>query len=252
LAHPLSLTSDSDLGIGDETYTGAAASTPTVYDIDGFDNPASTVAALHAKGAHVICYIDVGTAENWRSDYSEFLTPAATAADVLGSSNGWAGENWLNVYTPAALAVVEPIMMARFEMCAAKGFDAVEPDNMDGAENSTGFSGSVATIAAQDAYDEWVANAVHSLGMSVGQKNFEDQSQVLEPYFDFSIEEQCFQYDDCSDLAPYTKAGKAVFEVEYQGQGPAPASFCPSANALGFNSVEFDLDLDAKVRVPCR
>jgi hypothetical protein len=40
--------------------------------------------------------------------------------------------------------------------------------------------------------------------------------------------------------------------VEYQGQGSAPASFCPSANALDFDSVQFDLDLDGDVRVPCR
>ncbi len=33
------------------------------YDIDGFENSASEVAALHAQGKHVICYIDVGTAE---------------------------------------------------------------------------------------------------------------------------------------------------------------------------------------------
>lgn len=244
LDHPLSVTSNTDMGIGDETYTGAAAATPTVYDIDGFDNPASTVAALHARGDHVVCYIDVGTAENWRPDYSEF--PAA----LLGSSNGWPGENWLDTDPSGPdYSTLQSIMTARFEMCASKGFDAVEPDNMDGAENSTGFN---ITIAEQDQYDEWVANEVHSLGMSVAQKNYEDQSSVLEPYFDFVIEEQCFQYDDCSDLAPYSRAGKAVLEVEYQGQGSAPASFCPSANALDFDSVQFDLDLDGDVRVPCR
>ena len=37
------------------------------YDIDGFDNSAGEVSTLHGQGKHVICYIDVGTAENWRS-----------------------------------------------------------------------------------------------------------------------------------------------------------------------------------------
>ena len=32
-----------------------------VFDIDGFDNSAATVAALHAQGTKVICYIDFGT-----------------------------------------------------------------------------------------------------------------------------------------------------------------------------------------------
>ena len=84
LDHPLS-TSSAPTWTGDTTYTGAAAGNPTVYDIDGFDNGAATVAALHARGAKVICYIDVGTSENWRPDAAAF--PAA----LQGSSNGWAG-----------------------------------------------------------------------------------------------------------------------------------------------------------------
>ena len=87
--------------------------------------------------------------------------------------------------------------------------------------------------------------------MSVAQKNFEDQSAILEPYFDFVIEEQCFQYNDCNDLAPYTAANKAVLEVEYSDQGANPASYCSTAIADHFSSVEFDTALDAEVRVPC-
>jgi hypothetical protein len=245
LDHPLSTSSAADLATSDTAYNGDTppATDPTVYDIDGFDNSAATVAALHARGAKVICYIDVGTSENWRPDYASF--PAA----LQGSSNGWAGERWLDT-SPAGpdYSTLQSIMMARFEMCASKGFDAVEPDNMDGSENSTGFS---ITNAQQDAYDEWVATAVHSLGMSVAQKNFEDQSATLAPYFDFVIEEQCFQYNDCNDLAPYTAANKAVLEVEYSDQGANPASYCSTAIADHFSSVEFDTSLDAKVRVPC-
>jgi hypothetical protein len=122
------------------------------------------VATLHAAGQHVICYIDVGTSENWRSDYSSF--PAA----VQGSTNGWPGEKWLNVND---LATLEPIMTARSQMRKAAGYDAVEPDNMDGFENSTGFT---ITAAAQATYGEWVVNEVHSLGMAVFQKNDAEQA----------------------------------------------------------------------------
>jgi hypothetical protein len=91
------------LGIGDKTHTGAGA--PTVYDIGGFDNTGTdnghessslrssvspVVAELHKLGDHAICYIDVGTTENWRADYSEF--PKA----LLGEENGWSGESWLD------------------------------------------------------------------------------------------------------------------------------------------------------------
>ena len=107
-------------------------------DIDGFDNSAAEVATLHAAGQHVICYIDVGTAENWRSDYGSF------PAGVQGNTNGWPGEKWLDV---RQLSVLEPIMAARFQMCQQKGFDAVEPDNTDGFENGTGFPISAAQQA---------------------------------------------------------------------------------------------------------
>ena len=165
-------------------------------DIDGFDTTASTVSAFHSRGQHVICYIDVGTAENWRPDYGQF--PAAD----LGSDNGWPGEKWLNIADPA----IRPIMAARFQMCQQKGFDAVEPDNMDGYENSTGFS---ISASQQAAYDEWVAQEVHSLGMAVFQKNDPEQAATLQPSFDGALDEQCNEYSECSSFAPYVSAGQA-------------------------------------------
>jgi len=242
LGHPLSIASPSDLGLGSITYSGAAAR-PTVYDIDGFNNSAATVAALHALHAHVICYIDVGTWENWRPDASAF--PAA----LLGASNGWPGEQWLDTNPNGPdYAALQAIMTARLEMCRNQGYDAVEPDNLDGSENTTGFA---ITVGEGDQYAAWVAKEAHALGMSVAQKNFEDQSSVLQPYFDFVIEEQCFQYGDCADLQPYVSANKAVFEVEYSDQGANPASYCPTAVAGRLSSTEFDTALDGAVRVPC-
>jgi hypothetical protein len=87
--------------------------------------------------------------------------------------------------------------------------------------------------------------------MLVAQKNFESQAAQLEPSFDFALVEQCFHSGDCNDLAPYARAGKAVLEVEYSDQGAQPASYCPTAIADHFSSVEFDTALDGRVRVPC-
>src|SRR5476651_392441 len=60
LSHPLSLSSVRDMGTADKLPNGAAAPAPVIYDIDGIINSASTVAALHAMGAHVVCYVEVG------------------------------------------------------------------------------------------------------------------------------------------------------------------------------------------------
>jgi hypothetical protein len=206
-------------------------------DLDGFDTGAATVADFHQLGQHTICYIDVGTWENWRSDASVF--PAA----VLGDANGWPGERWLDI---RQLSVLEPIMTARFQICAQKGFDAVEPDNMDGFENSTGFP---ISAAQQLSYDEWVAQEVHSLGMAVLQKNDPDQAAQLEPYFDGVLAEQCNQYAECSSYQPYLAASKPVLNAEYQSS--LYPSFCSSDETAGIMGALYAPALDGGVYQPC-
>jgi hypothetical protein len=207
-----------------------------VFDVDGFETTAAQVAALHAAGKHVVCYIDVGTAENFRPDYSEF------PASVLGKSNGWPGERWLDV---RALGVLEPIIRRRLATCAQKGFDAVEPDNIDGFENRTGFS---ITARQQLVFDEWVAEAVHGLGMAVLQKNDGEQAQAMEPSFDGVLTEQCNQYRECGDFAPYLQAGKPVINAEYK---LARKRFCAADEAAGIVGARFNLALDGKRFQPC-
>ena len=58
------------------------------YDIDGFENSAAEVALLHAAGRHVICYIDVGTAESFRPDYHLSLARCSAAQTAGRASAG--------------------------------------------------------------------------------------------------------------------------------------------------------------------
>lgn len=206
------------------------------YDIDGFENSAAEVAALHAQGKHVICYIDVGTAENFRPDYSEF------PRSVLGRSNGWPGERWIDI---RQLSIIEPIMTRRFEMCREKGFDAVEPDNIEAYANKSGFP-----ITAQDqlTYNEWVAEEVHSLGLAVLQKNDGEQTPELEPYFDGALSEQCNQYHECADFDLYLEAGKPVLNAEYSLK---TSRFCAADNAAGIMGARYNLALNGRRYEPC-
>jgi hypothetical protein len=209
----------------------------SIYDVDGFSTGAAEVARLHALGKHVVCYIDVGTWENFRPDRRRF--PKA----VLGKPNGWPGERWLDV---RRLSVLKPIMTARFKLCARKGFDAVEPDNIDGFENDTGFH-----ITARDQlrYDEWVANEVHALGMAVLQKNDPEQARTLEPYFDGVLDEQCNQYQECGSFRPYLRAGKPVLNAEYKPS--LYPGFCGADERAGIMGALYDLGLDGRVYKPC-
>lgn len=206
-------------------------------DFDGFDNGSATVARFHARRQHVICYIDVGTWERWRPDAHRF------PRSVLGSRNGWPGERWLDV---RRLSVLEPIMAARFEMCANKGFDAVEPDNIDGFENGTGFR---ITAAQQLTYDEWVASKAHSLGMAVFQKNDPEQASRLQPHFDGVLDEQCNQYSECSSFKPYRRAGKPILNAEYRRS--SYPGFCAADNRAGIMGALYNLALDGSTYRPC-
>jgi hypothetical protein len=141
--------------------------------------------------------------------------------------------------------VLEPIMQARFQICREKGFDAVEPDNIEGYANKSGFP-----LSAQQqlTYNEWVAGAVHALGMAVLQKNDGEQTSQLEPYFDGALDEQCNQYHECGDFQPYLTAGKPVLNAEYQ---LAPSRFCASDNAAGMMGARFNLSLNGATFKPC-
>jgi len=209
----------------------------SVYDIDLFDNDASVVAALHAKGRKAICYVSVGTFEDWRPDAGRF------SAAIKGLPlDDFPDERWLDI---RRLEELKPILEARFDLCKQKGFDAVEPDNVDAYTNKSGFP-----LTAQDQirFNTWLASAAHARGLSVGLKNDLDQIRELEPLFDWALNEQCFQYKECGLLQPFLAAGKAVFQVEYKLD---PARFCAEANALNFNSLRKNLVLDVP-RTPCR
>ena len=206
------------------------------YDVDGFDTSAAQVRALHAAGRRVICYIDVGTWENWRPDADAF------PKSVLGRPNGWPGERWLDI---RRLSVLEPIMTARMQMCRRKGFDALEPDNIDGYTNRTGFP---LTAREQLTYDEWVARQAHRLGLAVFQKNDPEQARQLEPYFDGVLDEQCNQYSECASFKPYLTADKPVLNAEYHLRRQR---FCAADDRAGIMGAVYNLDLNGAKFEPC-
>lgn len=207
-----------------------------IYDIDLFANDASVVAALHAKGSKVICYMSAGSWEDWRPDAGLF--PAALQGKAL---DGWPGEKWLDIRN---LAILQPLLEARLDLCKAKGFDGVELDNVDGYANDTGFP---LTYQDQLRFNIALAEAAHARGLSVGLKNDLDQIGDLLPYFDWALNEQCFEYEECDALMPFIHAGKAVFNVEYNLD---TSQFCPQARALRFSSMKKHMNLDV-YREPC-
>jgi hypothetical protein len=207
-----------------------------VYDIDLFDTSAAQVRRRHALGRKVICYLSAGSYEPDRPDSGKY--PRALLGRPLA---GWPDERWLDI---RRLDLLDPLIAARMEVCAAKGFDGVEPDNVDGYVNDTGF---LLTAAEQRRFNTRVAQLAHRRELAVGLKNDLGQVSELRASFDFAVNEQCVQYNECASLSPFIRAGKAVFHVEYN----LPlARFCPVTRPLGFSSMKKPLNLGA-ARWPC-
>jgi hypothetical protein len=206
-----------------------------VYDIDLFDNSASVISSLHSQGRKVICYMSAGTWEDWRPDAGQFPD------SIKGNGNGWPGEKWLDV---RQINILGPIMEARMDLAVQKGCDAIEPDNIDGYANSSGFP---LTANDQLAYNRFLADAAHQKGLSIGLKNDIDQVPDLVNDFDWALNEQCNEYNECDTLIPFIDAGKAVFNAEYKGN---TANFCPKMNSMKISSIKKNLNLDAPM-TPC-
>jgi hypothetical protein len=242
IAHPLDVTSASDMGTGKTAYYGTSAPTtdPVVYDIDGFDNPATTVAALHAKGKKVVCYIEVGAAESYRPDYSQF--PAAALGNAMP---GYSSERYVDIRNSTVIAIIKN----RIQMCASKGFDAIEPDIDESYTANTGFP---LTKAIEEAYMTTLANYAHSLGLAMFGKNPDDTGDSyaadMVNVFDAVLTEQCNQYGTCSLLNAYT-GKKAVFNAEYSN---SLSAFCPpDTSRAGWNGAQFPTSLSG-ARSPCK
>ena len=138
-------------------------------------------------------------------------------------------------------------MKQRLDLAMDKGCDAVEPDNVDGYSNRPGFP---LSYDDQLDYNRFIAREAHARGLSVGLKNDLDQVDDLLPDFDWALNEECFDYDECGMLLPFIEAGKAVFQVEYGGESKA-GRVCPRANAMNFDTLIKHVDLNAW-RIACR
>ncbi len=230
-----------NVGLCERPVLGGACQRARVFSIDLYDTSGSTpnaagVRAIRHAGGVAVCYVDAGTWESWRPDASAFPT------SLLGRSNGWPGERWLDIRQPRVLL---SIMARRVALCERAGFQAVDFDNVDAYDNATGFP---LTASEQLAYDRALAALAHHDHMAVGLKNDSAQAKALVSWFDFAIDEQCIQDHFCATLAPFLRAGKPVYDVEYVG---SPLTICRLA-PRGIDVIVKALSLDALPWKPCR
>lgn len=207
-----------------------------IYDIDYENNDASTVKSLHQKGHQVICYISMGSWENFRKDKDSF------PQIVLGNTyEGFEDERWLDI---RRIDIIGPILQKRMDECKAKGFDGIDPDNLDGYTNNTGFP---LTYQDQITFNKWVAQEAHKRNLTVGLKNDVEQISDLVLDFDWIITEHCFIQGWCEKTLPFIELGKPVFAIEYaekMDEKYFSKEICPKAKKSQINVIYKTLNLD--------
>jgi len=263
-----------------------------IYDTDGFLTTRAQVTAIKTGWrastlAHprTVCYLDLAW-EDYRPDASPQVPSAAFPAAALGHVYyGYPEERWVDL---RQLDALKPMLRERVGMCARKGFDAVELDDIDSFDppSTTGFH-----LTPGDAQNflGYAFNLIHRAGMTALWKNSPYLSWWGRQYADGAVVEECYpdhacfaaqfqgsrQYGiTCTALSggtpcgwdDFTAAGQWVGEAEYaedgyvcspgqQCQGPHSfGTFCRSVYAVphGFAAVKFDADLDGRIFFSCR
>jgi hypothetical protein len=189
---------------------------------------------------YTVCYIDAGSYEPGRPDSGRY--PASLK---IQQDPDWPAEYFLDVtdvFRPNS--VLAGILTDRIKMCRDKGFDALEPDNLQNDEN---VRGGLITTRQQIDFNGWIADQAHALGLAVFQKNGPDKillrdrtGKMMVEKFDGILNEECQPFDECGPLAEYTRRGKLALNVEYR---PGTALNCTLMAQLGVNALKKDRNL---------
>ena len=204
-----------------------------VFDID-WEESADTVEMLHQAGKKVVCYVSVGSWEDWRPDAGDF------PESVIGNDYpDWPGEKFVDI----RVQELRDVMAKRFDACRDKGFDAVEPDNMDVFSSDSGFD---LTRADGVDYAEWMAAACHERSLAIVQKNAPEITDSIASLYDGVLTEDCYADGNwCGDMQPYIDADKPVFACEYDADIFDDA--CAWGGSRNYSFILKGLDLDGPV-----
>lgn len=225
----------------DLQYNDVNYGTPVqVFNLDGFDTPAAEVAKLRERGVYPVCYINIGARENWRPDHGDF------PAKVVGKAyEGWEGEDWLDI---RRIDLIGPIMAKRLDMCKAKGFLGIDPDNLDSFQQDTGFE---ISKTEQLRYLGWIATEAHKRGLAIGLKNIPEFVPLLADSYDWALTESCFVQGWCDEMLPFIERRKPVYVVEYTDEDVKFPALCAYAGQHGFTALLKNRELDGKFRKDC-
>jgi len=176
-----------------------------VIDVDLYGVTKDIIKKMHNNGKKVICYFSAGTYEVAREEAKGMLDVKGL---VRNKMEGW-NEYWLDFRIDA----IKSFMTERLDIAKSKNCDGIEFDNVDTYFNVK-WSDAL-TLKDQLNYDKWLASEAHSRNMAAGFKNSIELLEDLKDDFDFAINEECNEYNECDDYSVFLKNNLAVFVALY-------------------------------------
>ncbi len=193
------------------------------YQLGGTYAPASQVQIVvrdrtesPAAGRYSICYVNAfqtqpGSGSWWKRHHPELLLRDPSTGRLVRDA-GWPDEILLDISTSAKRVALAKVVRTWFDRCAADGFQAVEPDNLDSWTRSRGLLHEEHAIA----FAELLIRDAHRARLAIAQKNTPELS-AKRLGFDFAVAEECEVYRECD---AYIKTyGRKVIEIEYTDNG---------------------------------
>jgi hypothetical protein len=170
-----------------------------------------------AEGLYNICYVNAFQAQpDAEGDWDSDLLLRDKSGEIVYDDK-W-GEALLDIRTEDKRKRIADKVGTWIDSCADKGFQAVEPDNLDSFDRS----GKLLTQNQAQAYIRLLSERAHGKGLAIGQKNTAELAGSRKANgLDFAIAEECGEWKECDT---YTKAfDDQVFVIEYTAGGLATA-----------------------------
>jgi hypothetical protein len=200
-----------------------------VFVVDLFETKRTEIERLHARGRVAVAYVAAGSYESWRPDVDAL--PKAAIGKPL---SGYPEEAWLDIRDPS----VRQLLVGRLTLAVDKGFDGVLLASLDAYLSDTGHD---VSADEQLAYNVWLAQRAVQVGLAPGISSDWEQGALLAEHYAFAMDMGCMADQLCAALLPYERRGRAVFDVETEGDSTA---ICARARSMSFpvafKNTEFD------------
>ncbi|KAF6742933.1 glycoside hydrolase family 114 protein [Ephemerocybe angulata] len=170
--------------------------------------------ASPAPNVYNICYINAFQTQPdetawWKANHHTLLL--RNADNKYFEDSEWPGEVFFDTRTNETRTAIAGVLNGWIDGCAAAGFKAIDPDNLDTYTRSKGLLTKTDNLALA----KLIADHAHTLDITIGQKNCAELGAEgkMTVGFDFAVAEECQAYEECG---AYTDVyGASVLEIEY-------------------------------------